>query len=75
MSVGSEYETKLDALLDEYDASIEDLSGCARNASPGMTKACREEIAVSIAQRESLRRGLLRLEDDFERPCFSCACG
>jgi hypothetical protein len=74
MSVGSEYETKLDDLLDEYDASIEELSSRARHASPEMTKTCREEIALSIAHRESLRRGLLRMEDDVEGPCSSCGC-
>lgn len=74
MSAGSDYENRLNAVLDEYDASIADMSRCAGNASAGMTRSCREEMALSIAQRESLRRGLVRLEDDVDGPCFLCTC-
>lgn len=72
MTTGSDYETNLEAVLQQCDASIDELSACARNASPGMRKACREEIEALIANRESLRRGLLRL-DDANCLCSSCA--
>jgi len=71
MGIGSDYEIKLQELLRQCDASMEGLSACARNASPGMSKACRDEMEILIANRESLRRGLLRL-DDANCLCSSC---
>jgi len=71
MAIGSDYEIELEALLRQCDSSVEDLSACARNASPGMSRACRDEMEVLIANRESLRRGLLRL-DDANCLCSSC---
>jgi hypothetical protein len=72
MSTASEDRDKLDALPEQCNASIEDLSACARNASPGVSQACREEISVLIANREGLRRGLLKFGDS-RCLCSSCA--
>ncbi len=71
MSAASDYETKLEDLLQQCDTSIEESSTCVRNTSAGARQACEEEINVLIANRESLRRGLLRAED---AGCLCSSC-
>jgi len=71
MSAVSEDEERLETMLEQCNSSIDELSTCARNASPGAREICREEISVLIANRESLRRGLLKY-DDSACLCSSC---
>ncbi len=71
MSAASNYETRLEALLQQCDVSIDEESACARDASGAARRACLEEMDTLIANRESLRRGLLRLE---EPNCLCSSC-
>jgi hypothetical protein len=71
MGAASDYETKLEALLQQCDVSIEEASACAREASGAARRACLEEMDILIVNRESLRRGLLRLE---EPGCLCSSC-
>ena len=51
---------------------IEELEACARQASPELGKQCKEIISVLIANREALKRGLLKITDEGEL-CSSCS--
>ena len=54
------------------DYQIEELEACAKQASPDLGRQCEELISELIANREALKRGLLRCNDDGEL-CSSCA--
>ena len=59
----NEYESKVEDLIAEWNAEIENLEVCAREAEPELRQKCREEISELILKRESLRRGLTTLRE------------
>jgi hypothetical protein len=71
MSVQSEYESQAACLIEQCDAGIAAFCTCADEESPDVSAGCREEISVLIANRESLKRGLIR-PDKSGSLCSSC---
>jgi hypothetical protein len=53
------------------DYQIEELVSCAKQASAELRKECEELISVLIANREALKRGLLKVTDEGEL-CSAC---
>jgi hypothetical protein len=58
-------------LIKEIDAEIEALTQCAKDATTELRKKCEDKISSLIANREGIRRGLLRLNEAGEL-CSSC---
>jgi hypothetical protein len=67
----SDYEKRLESLIENWDARIESLEAEARNAGPELKRKYDEEIDRLILDREAARRGLLRVEESGEL-CSSC---
>jgi hypothetical protein len=59
----ADYENRIQALLNTCNTQIEGLEACAKQASPELRIQCEEEISVLIANREALKRGLLKLDE------------
>lgn len=74
MSAQSEYESQTAAMIDICDARIDALSTCAREGAPAVAKVCRDEIAMLIANREAVKRGLVS-PDELECLCAVCPSG
>ncbi len=53
------------------DAKIEELKACSQQAAPEMKKKMDREIGELIANREAIRRGLLKIDEEGEL-CSSC---
>ncbi len=72
METPADHENRIQELLKTCNAQIEELEACAKQAAPELRRECEEEISVLIANREALRRGLLKIngESGF---CSSCA--
>jgi hypothetical protein len=67
-----EAERIIQSQLKICDYQIEELEACAKQASPELGKQCEEQISVLIANREAMKRGLLKCTDEGEL-CSSCA--
>lgn len=72
METQADFENRIQGLLNTCNNQIEELEACAKQASPELRKQCEEEISVLIANRESLKRGLLKVNDDQCGFCSSC---
>ena len=60
-----------ETLVNEIDSQIEELTLCSKDAAPELRKECEDKISLLIANREGIRRGLLRLNEAGEL-CSSC---
>jgi hypothetical protein len=60
-----------ETIISEIDSQIEELTQCAKEAKPEMRKECEDKISLLIANREGIKRGLLRLNEAGEL-CSSC---
>jgi hypothetical protein len=67
----ADYENGIQGLLDTCNTQIEELEACAKQAAPELRTQCEEEISVLIANREALKRGLLR-PDEKSDLCSAC---
>jgi len=67
----ADFENGIQGLLNTCNNQIEELEACAKQASPELRIQCEEEISVLIANRESLKRGLLKVDDQCGF-CSSC---
>ncbi|MBI4965428.1 MAG: hypothetical protein HY913_19280 [Desulfomonile tiedjei] len=68
----SRYEDRVETKIQEWNERIEQLKIDAQDAGSERRKACEEEIESLIANREAVRRGLLRLSETGEELCSSC---
>ena len=68
METQADYENRIQALLNTCNTQIEELEACAKQASPELRRQCEDEISVLIANREGLKRGLLKFNEQ------SCLC-
>jgi hypothetical protein len=71
MDYPSDYERRLDSLVNEWNARIDLLEADARHAGPEFKKKYDDQISTLILDREAARRGLLRVEESGEL-CSSC---
>jgi hypothetical protein len=67
----ADYENKIQTLLNTCNTQIEELEACAKQAAPELRTQCEEEISVLTANREALKRGLLKLDEQSEL-CSAC---
>src|SRR3974390_3414162 len=67
----ADYENRIQALLNTCNTQIEELEACAKQASSELRRQCEEEMSVLIANREALKRGLLKF-DEQSGLCSSC---
>ncbi len=74
METQADYENRIQGLLETCNTQIEELEACAKQASPELRKQCEEEISVLIANRESLKRGLLKFNEE-SGLCSACPEG
>ncbi|HTY24645.1 MAG TPA: hypothetical protein VMC85_16045 [Desulfomonilaceae bacterium] len=65
-------DSRIEGMLNVCNCQIEELEACAKQASPELRKQCEEQISVLIANREALKRGLLKVSDEGEL-CSSCS--
>jgi hypothetical protein len=68
----TDYDSRIQGLLSTCNCQIEELEACAKQAAPELRKQCEEQISVLIANREALKRGLLKVTDQGEL-CSSCS--
>ena len=68
-----DYESEVEGKIEEWNARIEQLKISAQDAGPEKSKQYEEEIDTLIANRESVRRGLLPLSECGEALCSSCS--
>jgi hypothetical protein len=64
-------DMNIEVLSGTCDAKIEELIACAKQAGPELKSKMDQEIGEMIANREALRRGLLRTDEEGEL-CSSC---
>ena len=65
------YEHKIEEMARVCGAKIVELKACSQQATPEMKKKMDREISELIANREAIRRGLLKLDEEGEL-CSSC---
>jgi hypothetical protein len=73
MKIISDYESKLDAVIEKWNARIEELSRESRHANEEGKKKYEQEIALLISNREAARRGLFRLSGEDDGLCLMCS--
>jgi hypothetical protein len=71
MEYESDYECRIDSLIQQWNARILQLEADARHASPEFKRKYDKEISALILDREAVRRGLLKVENSGEL-CLSC---
>ncbi len=71
MAKQGNYDSNIEAIPGACDAKIEELKACADQASPELKKKMEQEINELIVNREALRRGLLKFDEEGEL-CSSC---
>lgn len=64
-------DAEVEAMVSRMDAQIEELTARGKDGGPELRKQCQEEISTLIANREAVRRGLLRVTESGEL-CSSC---
>jgi hypothetical protein len=67
-----EYERRIEALVEQCDDQIEQFRSALEEAGPEQKEKYDEEVSVLIANREAMRRGLLRPSPNGEELCSSC---
>ncbi len=67
-----EYERRVEALVKQCDDQIEEFKAAMEKAGPEQRQKYDEEMSVLIANREAVRRGLLRPSPEGEELCSSC---
>jgi hypothetical protein len=67
-----DYERRIEALVEQCDDQIEQFKASLEKAGPEQKEKYDEEMSVLIANREAVRRGLLRPTPDGEELCSSC---
>lgn len=67
-----EYERRIEALVEQCDDQIEQFKAALEQAGPEQKEKYDEEMSVLIANREAVRRGLLRPSPEGEELCSSC---
>ncbi len=67
-----EYERRIEALVEQCDNQIEQFKAALEQAGPEQRDKYEEEMSVLIANREAVRRGLLRPSPEGEELCSSC---
>jgi hypothetical protein len=67
-----EYERRIEALVEQCDDQIEQFRSSLEEAGPEQKEKYDEEMSVLIANREAVRRGLLRPSPSGEELCSSC---
>ena len=72
MEKQGEYERRVEAVVEQCDDQIEQFKADLEEAGPEQKEKYREEISVLIANRESVRRGLLRVNPEGVDLCSSC---
>ena len=68
-----EYEQRVEDLLEQCDAQIAQFRADSEQAGPEQRAKYDEEISLLIANREALRRGLLRVSLEGEDLCSACS--
>jgi len=67
-----EYERRVEAVVEQCDNQIEQFKADLEEAGPEQRAKYDEEIDVLIANREAVRRGLLRVNPEGVDLCSSC---
>jgi predicted ribosome quality control (RQC) complex YloA/Tae2 family protein len=67
-----EYERRVEAMVEQCDNQIEQFKADLEEAGPEQRAKYDEEIDVLIANREAVRRGLLRVTPEGDDLCSSC---
>ena len=71
MTNQTDHDGTTETLIRGIDSQIEELTLCAKGAMPELRRKCEDEISLLIANRECIKRGLLRLNEAGEL-CSSC---
>ncbi|MGO9569869.1 MAG: hypothetical protein ACLP5H_20250 [Desulfomonilaceae bacterium] len=72
MESQGEYERKVEAVVEQCDDQIAQFKADSKQAGPEQREKFDEEISVLIANREALRRGLVRVSPEGEDLCSAC---
>ncbi len=67
----SDYERRLESLIEQWNIRIDKLEADARHADPEFKKKYDDEISTLILDREAARRGLLEVQQSGSL-CSSC---
>jgi len=67
-----DYERKVEALVEQCDDQIAQFRSDMEEAGPEQREKFDEEISILIANREALRRGLVRVTPEGDDLCSSC---
>jgi hypothetical protein len=67
-----EYERRVEAMVEQCDNQIEQFKADLEEAGPEQRAKYDEEIDVLIANREAVRRGVLRVTPEGDDLCSSC---
>jgi len=67
-----EYERRVETVVEQCDDQIEQFKADLEEAGPEQRTKYDEEIDVLIANREAVRRGLLRVNPEGVDLCSSC---
>jgi hypothetical protein len=71
-SCNENYEQRVENKILEWNSRIDELSAASLNVSDDVKMRYNDEIAELVANRESLRRGLVKLEDN-DTLCVACS--
>ncbi len=74
METEGDYERRVEAVVEQCDAQIAQFEAAMEEAGPEQRAKYDEEMNVLIANREAVRRGLVRLGPEGEL-CSSCPEG
>jgi hypothetical protein len=72
LETAGEYERSVEAVVEQCDDQIEQFKADLEDAGPEQKEKYNEEISVLIANREAVRRGLLRVDPEGVDLCSSC---
>ena len=72
MNYISEYEARLNELMEYWNSRIDQLKFDAEQAGRELRKKENDEISTLVLNREAARRGLLRMRDT--DPCLCASC-
>jgi hypothetical protein len=67
-----EYERRVEAVVEQCDDQIEQFKADSEGAGPEQKEKYDGEISLLIANREAVRRGLLRVTPEGDDLCSSC---
>jgi hypothetical protein len=67
-----EYERRVEAVVEQCDDQIEQFKADLEGAGPEQKEKYDGEISLLIANREAVRRGLLRVTPEGDNLCSSC---